>query len=88
MGKWISKKVDEFKVGDRIRLYGFEGVVTEVVPETRYDFDWNTGEKSNFKDCTYLTVHFDHPEQVGYQYQDGSYGGWNKYVGYGCYVED
>ena len=82
MGKWVSKKVCEFKEGDKIRLYGLTGKVIKVDPEIR-DICGKRVE------CTYLTVHFDEDSimQCGNQYQDGSFGGRNDMVGYGFYDE-
>lgn len=86
MGKWVSKFVNDFQVNDRIRVRGFVGTVTEVFSEERVmERDYKTGEVLKTASCTYLTVHFDEPEVIGFQYQDGSYGGTNNLVSYGYY---
>ena len=87
-----SKFVNEFKVGDGIRLYGFEGTVTKVDHMIIYVDE--CGAKRDpmfFPDttpiaCTYLTVNFDHPEVVGYQYEGATYGGLNNVVAYGYFA--
>lgn len=77
-----SRPVSEFKVGDRISLYGWLGTVKEVKHEVR--------DKLNYKNevigempCTYVRVGFDEPEKIGYQYEDGWYGGSDELVSYG-----
>lgn len=69
-----SKKVNEFKVGDGIMVYGWTGTVTEINHETR-----------DKQPCTYLKVNFDNPEEIGYQYEGGWYGGLDVVVGYGYF---
>ena len=72
MAKWESKTVEQFKVGDRIRLYGWEGVVSEIdhqmVPADK-DGYCTTNPKyiATEVPCTYLRVNFDEPAKVGYQ---------------------
>ena len=68
----MFKYVNQFEVGDKINLYGFDGVVAEINHEMRD----NTP-------CTYLKVNFDNPKKVGYQYEGGWYGGSDNIVGYG-----
>ena len=80
-----SKCVNEFNVGDGIVVYGWKGTVTEVEHITRYDIDHKTGEKTNPKPCTYVTVAFDEPAQVGYQYHNASFGGLDNVVAYGYF---
>ena len=83
MTKWESKTVEQFKVGDRIRVHGFDGWVAEVSHETRYETNWKTGERTNPQECTYVRVNFDEPKKVGYQYEGGWYGGLDGVVAYG-----
>ena len=67
--------VNEFKVGDRISLYGWPGKVAEITHINREGTP-----------CTYLRVNFDNPTEVGYQYEGGWYGGADNVVAYG-YIE-
>lgn len=64
--------VEKFKVGDGIILYGWKGTVAEI-----------DHQKRKVGDCTYLRVKFDDPASVGYQYENGWYGGLNGAVAYG-----
>ena len=64
--------VNEFKVGDKIRIYGWTGKVAEIDHENR-----------NGTPCTYLRVNFDNPAEVGYQYEGGWFGGSDGVVAYG-----
>ena len=93
MAKWESKTVEQFKVGDRIRLYGWEGVVVEI------DHQIRTADKDGYcttnpkyiameVPCTYLRVNFDEPAKVGYQYEGGWYGGKDGVVAHGYCRED
>ena len=59
-----SKYVNEFQVGDGIRVCGFDGIVTDV-------YHWKTADG---KPGTYVKVDFDDPKTVGYQYHGGDYG--------------
>lgn len=68
-----SKKVNEFKVGDKIRTCGYDGTVTEVVTENCDDIE-----------CTYLKIKFDdNSGLVGTPYDGGWYGGTSDVVSYG-----
>lgn len=75
----MSKAVNEFNVGDGIRMYGFTGIVSDKHEEMRYT------ENGTPCECTYLKVLFDDPGTVGYQYHGGWYGGRNDLVGYGYF---
>ena len=67
------KKVNEFKVGDKIRTYGYVGTVTEAVTENCDDIE-----------CTYLKIKFDDNSGLaGTPYDGGWYGGRNNLVFYG-----
>lgn len=88
MTKWESKTVEQFKVGDRIRVQGFEGWVREI------DHKMVTADKDGYTTtnpkfiaqeipCTYLRVNFDEPAEIGYQYEGGWYGGKDGVVAYG-----
>ena len=87
MTKWESKTVEQFKVGDRIRLYGWPGWVRKV-EHVMVDADENGDCTSNPKyitqkvPCTYVTVNFDEPSKVGYQYEGGTFGGKDGVVAY------
>lgn len=70
------KFVEEFKIGDGIELYGWTGTVAKVDHIISVD---------SGKPCTYLTVNFDDPKKVGYQYEGGEYGGRDGMVGYGYF---
>ena len=83
MVNWISKTVEQFKVGDLVRVHGWEGTVAEVDHITRYDVNVKTGEKTNPQAYTYLRVNFKEPAKVGYQYENEWYGGLDGVVGYG-----
>ena len=84
---YISKTVEQFEVGDHIRLYGWDGVVIEI-DHRMVAADKNGYCTSNPKyiamrvPCTYLLVRFDEPEKVGYQYENDWYGGKNGVVAY------
>lgn len=65
-------KVNKFKIGDRIVLYGWRGTVIAIRTEVR-----------EYGQCTYLQVAFDEPDKVGQQYNNGWYGGLNDFVAYG-----
>lgn len=91
MGNYISKTVEQFKIGDGIRLYGWEGTVTDI------NHCMSTADKDGYcttnpkyiaitVPCTYLKVSFNEPSKVGYQYDGGWYGGKDGVVAYGCYV--
>lgn len=68
-----SKKVNEFKVGDKIRACGYDGTVTEVA-----------NAKNDGVECTYLKIKFDdNSGLVGTPYDGGWYGGTNDVVSYG-----
>ena len=91
MSKWVSKSVDQFKPGDRIRVYGWEGRVSEVSHVmVSTDMDWycTTNPQYIAKEvpCTYLRVRFDHPEEIGSQYDGGWYGGLDGVVAYGYFM--
>lgn len=92
MTRYESKTVENFKVGDRIRLYGFEGWVAEVDHQLR-DADkdgYCTSDPQRIAmhvPCTYLRVNFDEPAKVGYQYEGGWYGGKDGVVAYGYGTE-
>ena len=80
MANWESKTVEQFKVGDRIRLYGWEGVVAEVnhhmSPADKDGYCTNNPKYIAMEvPCTYLRVNFVEPAKVGYQYEGGWYGG-------------
>ena len=66
--------VNEFKIGDKIRLYGFAGTVADIEHVKKHD---------DGTPCTYLQVKFDEPEVVGYQYENGWFGGKDNVVSYG-----
>lgn len=71
-----SKKVNEFKIGDKIRLYGYDGMVLEVAD----DICDGVG-------CTYLKVKFNNGcEIAGTPYDCGWYGGANNFVSYGGFA--
>ena len=67
-----EKYVNEFNVGDKICLYGYDGVVLEVVSKL-----------CNEDECTYLKVKFDNCDIVNTAYDCGWYGGTNNVVSYG-----
>jgi len=70
----MGKAVNEFKVGDGISLYGWTGTVVEIDKQER-----------DGHPCTYLKVEFDEPDEVGYQYHGGWYGGLDGVVAYGYF---
>lgn len=89
MSKFESKTVEQFKVGDRIRLYGWEGVVSDIkhcMVTADKDGCCTTNPKLIAMEvpCTYLMVNFDEPSKVGYQYEGDWYGGKDGVVAYGC----
>lgn len=92
MTKWESKTVEKFKVGDRIRIYGWEGWVAEVnhcmVSADKYGC-CTTNPKYIVTEvpCTYIRINFDEPAKVGYQYENGWYGGKDGIVSYGYGTE-
>lgn len=68
-----SKYVNEFNVGDKIRVRGYDGVVLEVAPEDR-----------DGTSCTYMKVKFDdNCDIANTAYDCGWYGGTNNVVSYG-----
>lgn len=68
-----SKKVNEFKTGDKIRVEGYDGTVLEVAHEDRGGMA-----------CTYLKVKFnDDCDIANTAYDGGWYGGSNSIVSYG-----
>lgn len=58
--KFMKEKELNVKVGNRVRVCGWDGTVTEVI-------------KTN--DCTEVRVHFD-DDGIGAQYQNEVYGGY------------
>lgn len=92
MTRYESRTVERFNVGDRIRVCGFEGWVAEVDHQTR-DADKDGCCTNNPKfiamqvPCTYLRVNFDEPAKVGYQYENGWYGGKDGVAAYDYGVE-
>lgn len=92
MTRFESRTVEQFKVGDRIRVCGWECWVAEVehklVPADK-DGYCTTNPKGIAIEvpCTYLRVNFDEPAKVGYQYEGGWYGGKDGVVAYGYGVE-
>lgn len=91
MSKWESRTVDQFKVGDHIRLYGWEGRVMEINHQmvTADKNGYCTNNPKNIAmevPCTYLRVCFDNPKEVGYQYENGWYGGKDGVVAHECQV--
>lgn len=72
--RYMSKEQLAVKVGDRVRVYGWEGTVTEVFHNK--DTEWNGKEYEEIadSDSTAVKIHFDDPKSIGYQYQDGVYG--------------
>ena len=71
-----SKTVEQFKIGDKISIYGYVGIVVDKEPEIR------DGVK-----CTYLKVNFDNNNELAKTaYNGGWYGGNNEIVAYG-YIE-
>ena len=93
MARFESRTVERFKVGDRVRIYGFEGRVSEINRQL-VDADENgccTNDPKRIAmqvPCTYLRVNFDEPAKVGYQYEGGWYGGKDGVVAYGLLVDD
>lgn len=79
-----SKTVNEFKIGDGIQIYGWTGTVTDVDHQMRDTFN-DKHEITGQQPCTYLKVSFDNPEEVGYQYEGGWYGGSDDVVAYGYF---
>lgn len=72
--KRTSKFVNEFKIDDNIIVYGWTGTVKDIDHRiSSYDG----------APCTYLQVSFDNPREVGFQYQNGWYGGTDGVVSYG-----
>lgn len=93
MTRYQSKTVEQFKVGDRIRAYGWEGRVAEVNHcMVTADKDGNCTTNPNYiameVPCTYLRVMFDEPAKVGYQYENDWYGGKDGVVAYGFGITD
>ena len=93
MERFESKTFEQFKVGDRIRLYGWEGHVVEILHNmvtADKDGCCTTNPKYIAMEvpCTYLRVKFDEPAKVGYQYEDDWYGGRDGFVAYGCGIQD
>ena len=78
-GKDMAKSlfVNEFKIGDKIIVHGWAGTVSAID---------HTISHYNGEPCTYLTVNFDEPEKIGYQYEGGTFGGTDNIVSYG-YIE-
>lgn len=70
----VNMVVNEFKIGDKIRIYGWTGTVTDIDHVIKHD---------DGAHCTYLKVDFDEPEVVGYQYHGGWFGGKDDVVAYG-----
>lgn len=70
-----SKFVNEFCVGDGISILGWHGTVTDV-------HHWKS---TDGRPGTYVTVHFDDPKKIGYQYEGGDYGGLDNVVSYGYF---
>lgn len=92
MTRFESRTVEQFKVGDRIRVCGWEGWVAEVehklVPADKDGYcTTNPKDIAIEVPCTYLRVNFDEPAKVGYQYEGGWYGGKDGVVAYGYGVE-
>lgn len=88
MTTWTSRTVDQFRPGDRIRVHGWEGRVSEVehvMMTADKDGYHTTNPKYIEKEvaCTYLRVRFDEPEKIGAQYDGGWYGGLDGVVAYG-----
>ena len=80
-----DKTVEQFKVGDGIRLYGFDGTVVAIDHQVRDEIGLYGDKTGNKVDCTYLQVNFDDPATVGSQYNNGWYGGLNGVVAYGFF---
>lgn len=57
------------KVGDRVSVHGYRGVVKDV---NRLNHEG--------RDCTYIKVSFDNPKEIGYQYEGGWYGAGNEFL--------
>ena len=92
MTRYESKTVEQFKVGDRIRVHGWDGWVVEVdhrtVPADKDGYTtFNPKDIAQNVPCTYLRVRFDEPEKVGYQYDNDWYVGKDGVVAYGFGVE-
>lgn len=75
----LGKMVNEFNIGDGICLYGNDGVVDDKESMAKI------GSDNEYHDCTYLKVSFNKPQEVGYQYEGGWYGGRDDMVCYGFY---
>lgn len=69
-----GRLVSQFKVGDGIRILGWTGTVMKI-----------DKQKRDGRPCTYLRVAFDEPEEIGYQYHNGWYGGVDELVAYGYF---
>lgn len=70
----MNEKELNVKAGDRVCVHGYIGTVTEVVRGR--DVEWNGTEYVEVEgsDYTNVTVAFDNPSEIGYQYEGGQYG--------------
>lgn len=69
-----SRLVSQFKVGDGIRILGWNGTVMEIDKQER-----------DGRPCTYLRVAFDKPDEIGSQYNDEWYGGDDELAAFGYF---
>ena len=70
----MKEKELNVKVGDRVSTHGYTGTVTEVLKGR--DTEWNGKEYIEVpgSDWTNVRIHFDNPKEIGYQYENGTYG--------------
>ena len=72
----MQEKELNVKTGDRVVIYGWKGTVTEVYHTI--DEKWNGTEYEEIpgSESTSVKVAFDAPEEIGYQYEGGVFGGY------------
>ena len=73
--KFMTEEQLNVQVGDKVRLYGEEGYVTEVIRD--YDWAWDEEKGVYYKDetkpYTNVRIHFTSEVASWPQYQDGVY---------------
>jgi hypothetical protein len=72
--KFMNEKEINVKIGDRVRVQGFRGVVTEVYHWAEKEFNGVEYIDKPGTERTEVKVHFDGQLSCWGQYQDGTYG--------------
>lgn len=78
--KLMAEKEINVKVGDKVMVQGFKGIVTDVAHTIKTEWDGTAYVEVEGTEGTQVQVHFDEENNYGIaeygQYQDGWYGGY------------